>query len=312
MRTEWDVVVVGGAGTDYLAHGADLPSADHAVQGDRFLETPGGKGLNAAVAAARLGARVALVACIGTDEGGDRLLALLAAEEVDIRWIRRNGSAPTGVTLIHVAEDGRKQTLGVPGANARLSRADIEAAAPVITRAATLVVQLEPPMASVGHAVRLARSSGARVILDPAPPVPLPDELLAQVEVVKPNAGEARALTGVRVEDRASARRAAESLLGRGVGATAVEAGDGTLLSWRDGEHWLPRLSVRTVDTTGAGDAFAAGLAVALAEGRSLLEAGRFANAVAALATTRLGAAPAMPRRAEVLALLHQAGLPTG
>jgi ribokinase len=138
----------------------------------------------------------------------------------------------------------------------------------------------------------------------------LPDDLLQLVAVIKPNAGEAAALTGVQVQDRASAHQAAQQLLGRGVGAVAVQAGDeGNLLVWHNGEHFLPKLSVASIDATGAGDAFAAALAVALAEGRSLAEAGAFANAAAALKTTGLGAQAALPRRAAVLALLAETSL---
>lgn len=306
---DWDVVVVGGAGIDYVAQGPELPSPSSPVQGDRFLAVPGGKGLNAAVAAARLGARVALVARVGEDENGARVLGQLEADGVNARHVRRDPFAPTGITLVQVSANGRKQTLAVPGANASLTPEDVRSAAPLIAQARVLLAQLEPPTESINEAFRLARSSGARVILDPAPPSHLDRELLTQVEILKPNADEAEALTGIGVKDIDSARRAAEILLGRGVAAAVIEAGMGTLLQTSDEEHWIARIPVETIDTTGAGDALAAGLAVSLAGGQPLLEGLRFGNAVAALATTRLGGIRAMPSRSEVLALLRRVGL---
>jgi ribokinase len=302
----WDVVVVGGANTDYLVRGPRLPRAGETVVGDVFQPAPGGKGANQAVAAARLGARVAFVARLGLDDRGDEVLGRLAAEGVDARQVTRDADAPTGVALIMVGEGGEKQMLTAPGANRHLAVADLRAAERTIAAARVVLVQLEAPLDAVGAALRLGRDAGARVVLDPAPapPTPLPDELLRLVDVIKPNAGEARALTGVSVGDRRSAREAAERLLERGVRAAAVQAGDeGNLLVSHDGEYWLPKIPVASVDATGAGDAFAAAIAVMLAEGRSLEEAGRFANA-AALTTTALGAQAALPRRENVLALL--------
>ena len=131
------------------------------------------------------------------------------------------------------------------------------------------------------------------MVLDPAPPVELPDEFFHLLDIIRPNAGEAEVLTGVAVRDRASARRAAEVLLDRGVGAAAVQAGDeGNLMVWRGGERWVPKIPVVSFDATGAGDAFAAALAVMLAEARPLAEAGPFASAAAALTTTKLGPKP--------------------
>jgi ribokinase len=160
-------------------------------------------------------------------------------------------------------------------------------------------------MEVVAEAVRLGHDSGARVVLDPAPPAPLSDDLLRMVNVIRPNADEAEALTGVQVRDRASAHRAAEMLLRRGVGAVAVGVGaQGNLLLWPDGDCWYPGIPVESVDATGAGDAFIGALAAQLAHGQSLPEAGRFANAAAALATTKLGAEAGLPAKQDVLRLL--------
>jgi ribokinase len=303
----WDVVVVGGVNTDYLARGPTLPTPGTGVEGDVFDVGPGGKGATQAVAAARLGARVALVARVGADDQGEALLSHMKREGVDTRYVVCDPQAPTGVALLQVDERGTKQSLSVPGANRHLTAADVQAAAAALSATKVVLSQLEVPLEAVVAGIRLGRAAGARILLDPAPPRPLPDELLRVVDVLKPNAFEAEALTGVRVEDRSSARQAAEHLLAHGVRAVAVQAGeDGNLLVWREGERWLPKVPVASVDSTGAGDAFAAALAVAWAEGRTLEEAGPFASAAAALATTALGAQAALPRRNAVLALLAQ------
>jgi ribokinase len=304
VTEQLDVVVVGGVATDYLVHGPSLPEPGGSVVGDFFLTALGGKGANGAVAAVRLGARAALVARVGADERGQRQVAQLARQGVKMDAVVLDPEASSGVTLVMVDGGGKKQSLSSPGANRRLSVLDVTRAAEQIAAARVLLVQLEVPLEAVRAAVRLARAAGARVVLDPAPAVPLPEELLGDVHIIRPNASEAETLTGVAVRDRASARRAASNLLRRGVGAAVISAPDGSLLLSPDGELWLPNLPVESVDSTGAGDAFAAALAVAMAEEQPLFDAVRFAHAASALATTRLGAQAGLPRREEVLALL--------
>lgn len=297
--------MVGGLNTDYLARGTTLPTPGSTADGHTFLEAPGGKGANQAVAAARLGSRVALIGRLGADRRGDALYAALAAEGVDLRYVVRDDRDPTGVAVIQVDQKGQKQILAVLGANRMLTPVDVERASNVIRSTRVLLAQLEVPVETVLAAMRLGRASGARVILDPAPAAPLRDDLLQLLDVIKPNAQEAEVLTGIPVRDRESAAQAARQLLERGVRAAAVAAGDeGDLLVWSDGEEWLPRIPVDTVDRTGAGDAFAATLATVLAEGKLLVEAARMANAAAALATTAVGAQAGLPRRQALLALL--------
>jgi ribokinase len=306
MDTRYDVVVVGKANVDYLVRGPRLPQPGQSVNGELFQEAPGGKGANQAVGAARLGAASALVARIGNDVRGDSIVEALITEGVAVDHVVRDPSAFTGVALCQVGGDGEKQILSAAGANARLCPDDVRAAADALRSARVVLLQLGVPLPAVEEAIRIGRSAGARIVLDPGPPAPLRDELLAQVDVIRPNCSEARALTDVEVVDRRSAHAAAVALLRRGVGAVAVQAGDqGDLLLWRDGELWLPRFDVGRLDATGAGDAFASAFAVSLAEGRSIAEAGPFASAAAALATTVLGAQASLPRRAAVLSLLE-------
>jgi ribokinase len=312
-REGWDVAVVGSANTDFLVRGPKLPAAGETVEGEDYHEGAGGKGANQAVAAARLGARTAFVGRVGRDRRGDDLARRLEAENVDLRGLTCDPESPTGAAVIMVDRRGEKAILVAPGANGRMGPLDVEAAADVIRSARVVLCQLEIPLEAVLAACRLARAAEARVVLDPAPARPLPDELLPLLDVIRPNASEAEALTGVRVQDRDSARRAAEWLLARGVGAAAVQAGqEGDLLVWPGGECWLPRLPVQSIDATGAGDAFAAGLAVMLAQGRPWTEAGPFANAAAALATTVVGAQAGLPRREAVHRLLAETAATRG
>jgi ribokinase len=302
-----DLVVVGSANYDYLARGVQLPSSGESVQGDQFIESPGGKGVNQAIAAARLGARVAFVGCVGRDQRGDWVLDRLRAEGVDTQYVVREPSAQTGVALIQIAASGQKQILAVRGANAFLAIHHLPKH--VISSARGLMVQLEVPLPVVEAIVHIAHQAGIKVILDPAPAVSLSDDLLRQVDMIKPNAQEAQGITGIDVHDKSSARKAADRLLKRGVKAVMVQAGEeGNLLVWKEGESWNPLLPVKTVDATGAGDAMAAALAVCVIEGRPLEEAGPFANAAAAIATTALGAQADLPNRKDIERLLRKNG----
>lgn len=306
VRTvRWDVVVVGGANTDYLVRAARLPAPGETVEGETFHVGAGGKALNQAVAAARLGGKVALVTRVGRDARGADLVAAMRREGVDSRYVSRDPRLPSGVALITVAHSGEKQIATAPGAARALSIGDIRAAEDALRSARVLLAPLEAPLEVLQVAAEVARAAGAQVVLDAGPATAVPDALLQRVNVLRANATEATALTGGQVRDRASARQAARWLLAQGVGAAVVQAGDeGDLLVWSQGERFLPRLDVASVDATGAGDAFAAALAVLLAEGRGLEEAAVFANAAAALATTVIGAQAALPTRAQVTAVL--------
>jgi ribokinase len=304
MKSSIDVLVVGGANTDYLVRGKRLPRAGETVEGERFLEAAGGKGANQAVAAARLGANVAFVARVGNDARGHALVDALRAEDVDTSLVTFDDHAETGVALVAVDEHGEKQIMTAPGANGRLTSDDVHAAAVQIANAGVVLVQLEVALDAVDAAIRLGRAAGAKVVLDPAPARLLAEDLLVDVHVIRPNAAEAEVLTAVEIDCRESACTAAKNLIRRGVGAAIIAAPGGDLVVAGDEEMWLPHHKVDVVDTTGAGDAFAAALASCLALGEDLFVAARFANAAAALATTKFGAQAGLPRRHQVLELL--------
>jgi ribokinase len=307
-----DIVVVGGINTDFLVQGPRLPVPGDNVQGHLFLESLGGKGAIGAVGAARLGARVALIGRVGMDARGLSLLEQLSDEGLDIGGVARDPSSLTGVVLEMVDEAGAKQTLAAPGANRSMRVSDVMQAEERISAASVLLIDLEVPLEVVSAAIHHARAAGTHVVLDPAPAMSLSEDLLEAVHVIRPNAQEAEALTGVEVCDRDSARQAAENLLRRGVGGVVVASPDGSLVVSSEGELWLPDLDVERADTTGAGDAFCAALSVALAEGKSLAQAARFAHEASALATMRLGALGGLPTREQVesrLAMLRPSAL---
>lgn len=303
-----DVVVVGAANFDFLARAEHLPRPGQTLQGHEFQAAPGGKGANQAVGVARLGIKPAFIACVGQDKSGDRILEVLAAEGVDVSAVTRHPEEPTGRALITVDRTGEKQIVAVPGANARLTATDVRRHEELFRGAKVVILTLESPMPAVIAAAKMAQDAGAKVVLDPSPPAPIPDELMRLVDIIKPDAFEALVLTGVDVKGQMGARRAGRKLVAQGVSCAIVQAGAaGDLAVMRDGERFLPRIEVPSVDATGAGDAFTAAIAVALVEGGNEAEAAVFGWAAAALATTRLGAMAGLPTRAQVLALLQGA-----
>lgn len=302
--THWDVVVVGGANTDYLVRGKDLPRPGETVAGDVFQDAIGGKGANQAVAASRMGARVAFVGRVGNDDRGDQVIDQLDREGVDTSFIVCTDHKPTGVAVIMVNEKGEKQILTAPGANQDMRLEDVERAAIAIRSAKVLLTQLEIPLKIVEAALKIAHENNVTTILDPAPAQALKPNLLLKVDTVRPNAREARVLTGIESTNRRTAYQAAQALLKKGTRTAIVEAGNaGNLILWSDGEHWLPRIPVQAVDATGAGDAFLGALAAQLARGADLISASIFANAASALATTKLGAQASLPTYDEVTSL---------
>ncbi|MGE5201269.1 MAG: ribokinase [Acidobacteriota bacterium] len=301
------IAVLGIFAADVTSRVARLPRWHETLIGEGASLGPGGKGSNQAIAAARLGAEVALIAKIGSDSFGAMARELYAREGIDTTHLAVDSEAPTGVALILVdAARGENAIIVNPGAAAHLSDAEIEAARPVIARAHVFLTQLELPMPRVEFGIALAHAAGVPVIFNPAPAVRFDRGLLAAVEVVTPNEIEAAALAGFPIEDIEDARRAARALRDFGARAAVVTLGDkGAFLSGAGEEaHIPPRPVARAVDTTGAGDAFNGALAVALAERRPLGEAVRFATVAASLSVERPGAAAAMPGRAEVDSLL--------
>ncbi len=301
------VTVVGSLNMDLVARAPRIPAPGETIIGGEFYSVPGGKGANQAVAAARLGAHVSMVGRVGGDAFAGVLLNSLAADDIDHTFVTRDSEAATGVALIVVDERGENSIVVASGANLGLSPADVDAAEGAIAESDVLLLQLESPLDTVTWAAEIARAHGVRVILNPAPARPLPDALLSLVDVLIPNQSETSLLTDMPIADLAGAEAAAAALRGLGVGIVVLTLGErGALLSRATGAELIPAFEVTPVDATAAGDAFVAGFAVALAEGRALIEAARWGNAAGALATTEMGAQPSLPTRRAVEQLVAE------
>jgi ribokinase len=301
------IVVVGSANTDLVVRVPTLPRPGETVTGGTFFSARGGKGANQAVAAARAGGSVALIACLGDDPIGDETLAALTAEGIALHAVRRVPHTPSGVALILVDERGENSIAVAPGANALLTPEQVVPSVEQLSPMDVLVAQLETPLETVLAAARAARRVGARVILNPAPARELPDELLQLVTVLTPNEAEAARLAEMSNVEAHAPEEVATALLQRGVGAVAITLGAaGAYVATREYRELVAGHRVEVRDTTGAGDVFNGALAVALAERMPLSDAVRFANAAAAISVTRDGAQPAAPHRAEILALLGE------
>ena len=300
------VVVFGSINMDLVVRTPRLPTPGETLTGHTFFTAPGGKGANQAVACARLGAPTRMVGRVGDDLFGEQLRASLRSFGVQDDGVLTT-PGPSGVALIAVDDLAENTIVIVPGANGSVSIADIPRLEAVLDGARILLVQLEVPIETVVAAARAAHTRGVTVILDPAPALPLPDELYALADIITPNEHEAATLTGIAVRDDQGAIAAARALIARGARRVAIKLGArGALTADTEGEQFWSSFTVTPVDTVAAGDAFNGGLAVALSEGRSFDEAIRWGLAAGALSVTRHGAQPSMPERNEVLTLLAQ------
>ncbi len=293
------ITVVGSLNMDLVVRTPRMVRPGETVLGGPFYAAPGGKGANQAVAAARLGAEVCMVGRVGEDAFAGELLLLMRDAGVDCRGVAPTRGTATGVGMIVVEEEtGQNAIVVASGANMHLTPQDVREAEPMLANADLLVVQLEIPLETVSCAIDLAVDHGVRTLLNPAPARPLPDEVLAKVEVLVPNEIEAAMLVGAEATQAMDASWRGRTLVRRGPRIVVVTLGaKGALLVAGDTVELVPSFSVTPVDTTAAGDAFIGALAVALAEGRPLREAVRWANAAGALATSVRGAMPSLPTR---------------
>lgn len=302
------VAAVGSIMTDLAVFTPRLPQRGENLLAHRLQIGPGGKGANAAAAAVRLGARAVLVGAVGDDHFGREDLAALRREGVVVDGVTIDRETSTGAAVILIDATGENTILVIIGANERLTPGMVESAlAPHWATLDALLVNFEVPREAVAAAVRGASGRGIPVLVDAGPPRTFPPEVWAAATVLSPNELEAATLTGRPMEDTAQAEAIARALLDAGPQAVVLKRGAaGALVATRDEVRHVPGFRVPVVDTTGAGDAFSAALLVAMAEGRDLMAAVRFASAAGALAVTRPGTLPAMPTRTEVEAFLAQ------
>lgn len=300
------VAILGVFVADTAYRAERLPRLGETILGQGFALGPGGKGSNQAVAAARLGAEAHFITRLGEDA-----FAAMAREtwaEAGVRpAVIADPDSFTGAACILIDGSGDNSIIICPGAAARLTPADLDAQAGLIATASVFVTQLEQPLAAAVRGLEIARAHGVTTILNPAPAMELPDAVLALADYVTPNETEAAALTGIAVDGPEAARRAADRLVARGAGAAVITLGArGALLHGAARSVLVPAMpSGPVVETTGAGDAFNAGFAVALSRGMAPEGAVRFGCATAGISVTRAGTAPSMPTLAEVEARLR-------
>lgn len=305
-----DIVILGIFVADTAYRADRQPKMGETILGTSFVLGPGGKGSNQSVAAAMAGGDVTFISRLGKDAFADIARATWAKAGVKSA-ITEDAESYTGAAYIFIENaTGNNAIIVAAGAAGRISVQDVEANRALIEGAKVFITQLEQPIPAAKRALEIARAAGVKTILNPAPAAPLDDDLLALCDIVTPNESETESLTGLPVTTIPEAEAAARALLARGVGACLITLGErGALYVDRDRSFHVPVISAgKVLDTTGAGDAFNGGFAVALTEGRDVVDAVRFGCATAGISVTRAGTAPAMPARAEIDALLAAQG----
>ena len=295
------IVIVGSVTMDLVTRARQIPRIGETLIGTSFETTPGGKGANQAVAAARLGYPVKMVGMVGDDAYGPALLENLARAGVDTAAMEQVSGA-SGLAPIFLAESGENAIIVVPGANGKMDSAAVDRHSALIRSAGMVLCQLELPMQTVSHVLALCAEAGVPVMLDPAPAAPLPDQFWSQVAWFTPNETEA----AYYLNHESKPEDAAKQLLARGLRGVALKrGGEGAYVAVAGGKAaWVRPFPVEAVDTVGAGDCFNGAFAVALMENKDPWTAARFASAAAAISVTRRGAQASMPNRADVESFL--------
>jgi ribokinase len=304
MAKKW-ITVMGSFVADLAFRTGRIPAWGETLLGQSFMLGPGGKGSNQAVAAARAGGRVSFISRLGQDAFGDMARNLYKTEGIDTRFLFATASATGAAAIIIDAEKGENAIIVVPGACFELTAAEVDQARELIAASSVFVAQLELSLPVVEHGLALAHALDVPTILNPAPAAPLPESIYQTIDYITPNETEAAALTGIPVATIADAEKAADAFLARGVPNAIITLGaQGAFVKNARLKAHVPAVHAGpVVETTGAGDAFNGGFAVALSEGMNLVEAARFGCAAAGISITRPGTAPSMPTRAEIDAL---------
>jgi ribokinase len=295
------ILVAGSSNTDMVIRTDHFPAPGETILGGEFLMNAGGKGANQAVAAARLGGNVTFIGKTGDDIFGKQAVKQLNEEGINVSFMALDKENPSGVAMITVDRNGENSIVVASGANGTLSPGDFDKAISELDHSEFVLLQLEIPVPTVEYIAQTAAWKGKKVILNPAPAVPLSDNLLQNLYIITPNETEAGILTGMKVTDEDSAREAAFCLQKKGVEIVIITMGAaGAFYLTSEKSGIIPSIRVEAVDTTAAGDTFNGALAVALSEGKSLEEAIIFANRAAAISVTRVGAQSSVPYRNEL------------
>ncbi|QOV18738.1 ribokinase [Blautia liquoris] len=303
------VAVFGSFVVDLMARSPHLPVPGETVKGSMFKMGPGGKGFNQCVAAKKAGADVTMITKVGNDSFANVLLDTMKELDMSQDYIFVNNSTETGIALITVDEStSQNEIIIVPGACNTITAEEVASVESIISRSEYVLLQLEVNQDANEMVAELANKYNCKVVLNTAPYVPVTDDFLSKCYMVTPNEVEAEAVTGIKVTNFDSAKRAAKFFRNKGVIDIVITLGDrGVFVSTHGREEIIPAYKVNVVDTTGAGDAFNGGLITSLAEGKNLLEAARFANALAALSVQKMGTTPSMPSRKEIETFLSTA-----
>lgn len=295
------LVVLGSVNADHVLQVGSFPRPGETLHGHSYDVIPGGKGANQAVAAARLGADVAFIACVGDDDFGHNMRQQFVKEGMNTDAVMYESNTPTGIAMILVAATGENSICISAEANAHLTPERIKPHHHLIASADTLLMQLETPIETIEAAARTAKEAGTKVVLNPAPAQALSDELLQLIDMITPNETEAELLTGITVTDTASAQKAADVLHAKGISSVMITMGSqGVWVSEAGTGKQVGGFKVEAIDTTAAGDTFNGALLTALQKGSKQGEAIRFAHAAAAITVTRPGAQTSIPHLKEV------------
>ena len=299
------IVVVGSSNTDMVVKTGHLPVPGETILGGAFIMAGGGKGANQAVAAARLGGNVVFIAKTGDDIFGKQAIDSFKEQGINTSYILCDPENPSGVALITVDAKGENCIVVAPGANACLKPADLQKAEQEIISAGIILIQLEIPAETVERVLNIAAAHNVKVILNPAPARLLTDDLLKKISIITPNETEAEMLSGIKVTDIKSAENAARMLAAKGIETVIITMGaQGAFVLHNDECYFFPAPVCEAIDTTAAGDVFNGALAVAISEGKSILEAVPFACKAASLSVCKMGAQASAPYRDELNAVL--------
>jgi len=296
------IAVIGSSNTDMVIKTTKLPAPGETIMGGDFFMNPGGKGANQAVAAARLGGKVSLIAKTGDDLFGKQARLIFESDQINTGFLVTDPNHPSGVALITVDGHGENCIVVAPGSNSYLNNSDIDLAREEILQSNLILMQLEVPVETVEYAANIAYQAGIKVILNPAPAAKISDDLLSKLYMITPNETEAELISGIPVQDVDSAILAAQNLYNRGVKVVIITLGSkGALIYTGDKGTLVPSPKVEAIDTTAAGDVFNGAIAVAISEGLTLEKAVEFACKAAAISVTRMGAQASAPYRKEVV-----------
>jgi ribokinase len=301
------ILVFGSINMDLTTYVPKLPRPGETVRGSSFITVPGGKGSNQAVACARMGAKTYFVGRVGKDAFGPEVLEVVRKENVDVSQVITDTKNGTGLAVISVDDNAENSIIIISGANLALDSSDVERAKAFMTETNVLMLQLEASLEPTFEIAKVANQKGLCVILDPAPAYPIPEDVFHFIDFITPNEVETEAIVGFKPANPEDAARAAILLKEKGVQTAIIKMGSqGAYYDGLESRGFVNAFKVNAIDTVAAGDAFNAGLAVAISEGKPVLEAVRWGAAAGAIATTRKGALPSMPHRDEIIRLLKE------